>query len=176
MKYHEMKKFENGCSRGLEEPRCPCSPNKCSLSAFSPHQPPEEFYSAGDSVMVRFHSDDTINKKGFHLRYTSTKFQDTLHTRKWCCHPPLQWRTGLLVLEGQVSTDRKGKTPMEDIPIVWKEEYTVHLRVWNTHTKTQGAAKAHMDFARGKWKNPFIFKKKSQFLCLFVSWAECLQD
>lgn len=45
-------------------------------------QPPEEFYSAGDSVMVRFHSDDTINKKGFHLRYTSTKFQDTLHTRK----------------------------------------------------------------------------------------------
>ncbi|KAL8173954.1 UNVERIFIED_CONTAM: Bone morphogenetic protein 1 [Gekko kuhli] len=44
--------------------------------------PPEEVYSAGDSVMVRFHSDDTINKKGFHLRYTSTKFQDTLHTRK----------------------------------------------------------------------------------------------
>ncbi|XP_061871822.1 bone morphogenetic protein 1 isoform X1 [Colius striatus] len=45
-------------------------------------QPPEEVYSAGDSVMIRFHSDDTINKKGFHLRYTSTKFQDTLHTRK----------------------------------------------------------------------------------------------
>ncbi|KAJ7305195.1 hypothetical protein JRQ81_011103 [Phrynocephalus forsythii] len=44
--------------------------------------PPEEVYSAGDSMMVRFHSDDTINKKGFHLRYTSTKFQDTLHTRK----------------------------------------------------------------------------------------------
>uniref|UniRef100_A0A493SV27 Bone morphogenetic protein 1 n=1 Tax=Anas platyrhynchos platyrhynchos TaxID=8840 RepID=A0A493SV27_ANAPP len=36
----------------------------------------------GYSVMIRFHSDDTINKKGFHLRYTSTKFQDTLHTRK----------------------------------------------------------------------------------------------
>lgn len=33
-------------------------------------------------MMIRFHSDDTINKKGFHLRYTSTKFQDTLHTRK----------------------------------------------------------------------------------------------
>lgn len=48
----------------------------------SPRQPPEEVYSAGDSVMIRFHSDDTINKKGFHLRYTSTKFQDTLHTRK----------------------------------------------------------------------------------------------
>lgn len=45
-------------------------------------QPPEEVYSAGDSVLVRFHSDDTITKKGFHLRYTSTKFQDTLHSRK----------------------------------------------------------------------------------------------
>ncbi|XP_036884507.1 bone morphogenetic protein 1 isoform X1 [Sturnira hondurensis] len=44
--------------------------------------PPEEVYSAGDSVLVRFHSDDTITKKGFHLRYTSTKFQDTLHSRK----------------------------------------------------------------------------------------------
>ena len=47
-----------------------------------PCQPPEEVYSAGDSVLVRFHSDDTITKKGFHLRYTSTKFQDTLHSRK----------------------------------------------------------------------------------------------
>lgn len=46
------------------------------------HQPPEEVYSAGDSVLVKFHSDDTITKKGFHLRYTSTKFQDTLHSRK----------------------------------------------------------------------------------------------
>uniref|UniRef100_A0A8C3WW08 Metalloendopeptidase n=1 Tax=Catagonus wagneri TaxID=51154 RepID=A0A8C3WW08_9CETA len=44
--------------------------------------PPEEVYSAGDSVLVKFHSDDTITKKGFHLRYTSTKFQDTLHSRK----------------------------------------------------------------------------------------------
>lgn len=45
-------------------------------------QPPEEVYSAGDSVLVKFHSDDTITKKGFHVRYTSTKFQDTLHSRK----------------------------------------------------------------------------------------------
>ncbi|XP_059958484.1 bone morphogenetic protein 1 isoform X1 [Mesoplodon densirostris] len=44
--------------------------------------PPEEVYSAGDSVLVKFHSDDTITKKGFHLRYTSTKFQDMLHSRK----------------------------------------------------------------------------------------------
>ncbi|XP_077925651.1 bone morphogenetic protein 1 isoform X3 [Halichoerus grypus] len=44
--------------------------------------PPEEVYSAGDSVLVKFHSDDTITKKGFHVRYTSTKFQDTLHSRK----------------------------------------------------------------------------------------------
>ncbi|XP_057689015.1 bone morphogenetic protein 1a isoform X2 [Corythoichthys intestinalis] len=44
--------------------------------------PPEEIYSAGDSVVIKFRSDDTINKKGFHVRYTSTKFQDTLHSRK----------------------------------------------------------------------------------------------
>lgn len=47
-----------------------------------PLQPPEPLYSAGDAVLLHFHSDDTINKKGFHLRYTSTKFQDTLHARK----------------------------------------------------------------------------------------------
>lgn len=46
-------------------------------------QPPEEIYSAGDSIVIKFRSDDTINKKGFHVRYTSTKFQDTLHSRKW---------------------------------------------------------------------------------------------
>ncbi|CAG01622.1 unnamed protein product, partial [Tetraodon nigroviridis] len=44
--------------------------------------PPEEIYSAGDSIVIKFRSDDTINKKGFHVRFTSTKFQDTLHSRK----------------------------------------------------------------------------------------------
>lgn len=34
-------------------------------------------------MLIRFHSDDTISKKGFHIRYTSTKFQESLHTRKW---------------------------------------------------------------------------------------------
>ncbi|XP_051907425.1 bone morphogenetic protein 1-like isoform X2 [Hippocampus zosterae] len=43
---------------------------------------PEEIYSAGDSLVVKFHSDDSIGKKGFHLHYTSTKFQDTLHVSK----------------------------------------------------------------------------------------------
>ncbi|MBN3281561.1 TLL1 protein, partial [Polyodon spathula] len=49
------------------------------LGRFCGSGPPEEIYSAGDSVMIRFHSDDTINKKGFNARYTSTKFQDALH-------------------------------------------------------------------------------------------------
>ncbi|KAG8435188.1 hypothetical protein GDO86_013215 [Hymenochirus boettgeri] len=44
--------------------------------------PPEEIFSAGDSLMIRFHTDDTISKKGFHGQYTSTKFQDALHMRK----------------------------------------------------------------------------------------------
>uniref|UniRef100_A0A671W259 Metalloendopeptidase n=1 Tax=Sparus aurata TaxID=8175 RepID=A0A671W259_SPAAU len=43
---------------------------------------PEEVFSAGDSILLKFHSDDSINKKGFHVRYTSTKFQDTLHASK----------------------------------------------------------------------------------------------
>uniref|UniRef100_A0A3P8UQF3 Metalloendopeptidase n=1 Tax=Cynoglossus semilaevis TaxID=244447 RepID=A0A3P8UQF3_CYNSE len=41
-----------------------------------------EVYSAGDAIVLKFHSDDSINKKGFHVRYTSTKFQDTLHASK----------------------------------------------------------------------------------------------
>ncbi|KAK2117838.1 Bone morphogenetic protein 1, partial [Saguinus oedipus] len=52
------------------------------LGLFCGSGPPEVVYSAGDSVLVKFHSDDTITKKGFHLQYTSTKFQDTLHSRK----------------------------------------------------------------------------------------------
>lgn len=46
-------------------------------------QSPEEVYSAGDAIALKFHSDDSISKKGFHARYTSTKFQDTLHTSDW---------------------------------------------------------------------------------------------
>ncbi|XP_061421245.1 bone morphogenetic protein 1-like [Lethenteron reissneri] len=52
------------------------------LGRFCGSGPPEEVYSSGDSIMIRFHSDDTIGKKGFHARYTSTKFQDALHAKK----------------------------------------------------------------------------------------------
>ncbi|MEJ1276392.1 tolloid-like [Cricetulus griseus] len=52
------------------------------LGRFCGSGPLEEIYSAGDSLMIRLHTDDTINKKGFHARYTSTKFQDALHMRK----------------------------------------------------------------------------------------------
>uniref|UniRef100_A0A8C2VAY4 Metalloendopeptidase n=1 Tax=Chinchilla lanigera TaxID=34839 RepID=A0A8C2VAY4_CHILA len=52
------------------------------LGRFCGSGPLEEIYSAGDSLMIRFHTDDTIGKKGFHARYTSTKFQDALHMKK----------------------------------------------------------------------------------------------
>ncbi|XP_034566354.1 bone morphogenetic protein 1-like isoform X2 [Notolabrus celidotus] len=52
------------------------------LGRFCGSGAPEEVYSAGDAIVLKFHSDDSINKKGFHVRYTSTKFQDTLHTSK----------------------------------------------------------------------------------------------
>nr|XP_060497050.1 tolloid-like protein 2 [Panthera onca] len=52
------------------------------LGRFCGSGPLEEIYSAGDSLMIQFHTDDTINKKGFHARYTSTKFQDALHMKK----------------------------------------------------------------------------------------------
>lgn len=45
-------------------------------------QTPEEIYSAGDALVLKFHSDDSVNRKGFHARYTGTKFQDTLHASK----------------------------------------------------------------------------------------------
>ncbi|GFV68252.1 tolloid-like protein 1 [Trichonephila clavipes] len=32
---------------------------------------PPEFYSSGDTLMVRFRSDDTINTKGFSAAYTA---------------------------------------------------------------------------------------------------------
>uniref|UniRef100_A0AAY4DT21 Metalloendopeptidase n=1 Tax=Denticeps clupeoides TaxID=299321 RepID=A0AAY4DT21_9TELE len=52
------------------------------LGRFCGSGPREEMYSAGEAVLIRFHSDDTISKKGFHIRYTSTKFQEALHTHK----------------------------------------------------------------------------------------------
>uniref|UniRef100_A0A8C2FCN4 Metalloendopeptidase n=1 Tax=Cyprinus carpio TaxID=7962 RepID=A0A8C2FCN4_CYPCA len=52
------------------------------LGRFCGSGPREELYSAGDAVLIHFHSDDTISKKGFHIRYTSTKFQEALHTHK----------------------------------------------------------------------------------------------
>ncbi|XP_031132845.1 dorsal-ventral patterning tolloid-like protein 1 isoform X1 [Sander lucioperca] len=52
------------------------------LGRFCGSGPREEIYSPGGAMLIRFHSDDTISKKGFHIRYTSTKFQESLHTRK----------------------------------------------------------------------------------------------
>uniref|UniRef100_A0A3P9MC72 Metalloendopeptidase n=1 Tax=Oryzias latipes TaxID=8090 RepID=A0A3P9MC72_ORYLA len=52
------------------------------LGRFCGSGPREGIYSPGDVMLIRFHSDDTISKKGFHLRYTSTKFQESLHARK----------------------------------------------------------------------------------------------
>lgn len=44
-------------------------------------QPPEETYSIGDTVLIHFHTDDTISKKGFHIRYKSIRYPDTTHTK-----------------------------------------------------------------------------------------------
>ncbi|XP_034754496.1 dorsal-ventral patterning tolloid-like protein 1 isoform X1 [Etheostoma cragini] len=52
------------------------------LGRFCGSGPREEIYSPEGAMLIRFHSDDTISKKGFHIRYTSTKFQESLHTRK----------------------------------------------------------------------------------------------
>uniref|UniRef100_A0AAQ4Q6C7 Metalloendopeptidase n=1 Tax=Gasterosteus aculeatus aculeatus TaxID=481459 RepID=A0AAQ4Q6C7_GASAC len=56
--------------------------NSHRLGRFCGSGPREGIYSPGSAMLIRFHSDDTISKKGFHIRYTSTKFQETLHTRK----------------------------------------------------------------------------------------------
>lgn len=58
-----------------------CTYSNPSRLSSSP-QPREGIYSPGSVMLIRFHSDDTISKKGFHLRYQSAKFQESLHTRK----------------------------------------------------------------------------------------------
>ena len=61
-------------------------------------QPPEEVYSAGDTIVLLFRSDDSVNKKGFHLRYSSTKFQDMLHDSQWLQNQRGRhdsWQTGM---------------------------------------------------------------------------------
>ncbi|XP_049577209.1 dorsal-ventral patterning tolloid-like protein 1 isoform X2 [Syngnathus scovelli] len=52
------------------------------LGRFCGSGPREGIYSPSDALLIRFHSDDTISKKGFHIRYSSTKFQESLHARK----------------------------------------------------------------------------------------------
>lgn len=64
-------------------PRTPLTLNSIPPFRLLVPQAPEEIYSAGDALVLKFHSDDSITKKGFHVRYTSTKFQDTLHASKW---------------------------------------------------------------------------------------------
>ncbi|KAK9540589.1 hypothetical protein VZT92_003031 [Zoarces viviparus] len=56
--------------------------NSHRLGRFCGSGPREGIYSPGGAMLIRFHSDDTISKKGFHIRYTSTEFQENLHTRK----------------------------------------------------------------------------------------------
>uniref|UniRef100_A0A8C5GVT5 Metalloendopeptidase n=1 Tax=Gouania willdenowi TaxID=441366 RepID=A0A8C5GVT5_GOUWI len=56
--------------------------NSHRLGRFCGSGPREDIYSPGDTMLIRFHSDDTISKKGFHILYTSTKFQENLHSRK----------------------------------------------------------------------------------------------
>ncbi|POI23228.1 hypothetical protein CIB84_013024, partial [Bambusicola thoracicus] len=52
------------------------------LGRFCGSGPPEEIYSAGETLLLHFHTDDTINKKGFHIRYRSIKYPDSVHTKK----------------------------------------------------------------------------------------------
>nr|XP_021507855.1 tolloid-like protein 1 [Meriones unguiculatus] len=49
------------------------------LGRFCGSGPPEEIYSIGDAVLVHFHTDDTINKKGFYIRYKSIRYPETMH-------------------------------------------------------------------------------------------------
>nr|NP_001071840.1 Tolloid protein [Ciona intestinalis]BAE06735.1 Tolloid [Ciona intestinalis] len=45
---------------------------------FCGYESPDTIFSSGDSLLVRFHSDDTVNKKGFQASYSSTVLQDTV--------------------------------------------------------------------------------------------------
>ncbi|KAK7817671.1 hypothetical protein U0070_018635, partial [Myodes glareolus] len=49
------------------------------LGRFCGSGPPEEIYSVGGAVLIHFHTDDTINKKGFYIRYKSIRYPETMH-------------------------------------------------------------------------------------------------
>ncbi|TSM12566.1 Tolloid-like protein 2 [Bagarius yarrelli] len=57
-----------------------CDTKAPSLGRYCGSKPPDEIHSAGDVIIIKFHTDDTINHKGFHIQYTSTQFQDVLHS------------------------------------------------------------------------------------------------
>ncbi|XP_021025680.1 tolloid-like protein 1 [Mus caroli] len=51
------------------------------LGRFCGSGPPEEIYSIGDVALIHFHTDDTINKKGFYIRYKSIRYPETMHAK-----------------------------------------------------------------------------------------------
>ncbi|XP_078284467.1 tolloid-like protein 2 [Rhinoraja longicauda] len=50
------------------------------LATYCGAGPQDVLYSVGNSLLLRLRTDDTIGRKGFHARYTSTKYQHQLHT------------------------------------------------------------------------------------------------
>ena len=104
-------------------------------------QPPEEIYSAGDSVVIKFRSDDTINKKGFHVRFTSTKFQDTLHSRKW----PAGAGRGRAGLRGKRRGPQGRRQPDARKPSATKMNQTKHnsRKTTNRTSAPRGSSSPH---------------------------------
>uniref|UniRef100_A0A8C4QUT2 Metalloendopeptidase n=1 Tax=Eptatretus burgeri TaxID=7764 RepID=A0A8C4QUT2_EPTBU len=49
------------------------------IGRFCGSGPSKPIYSTSSTVMLVFHTDDSVTKKGFQLRFTSTEYQDIVH-------------------------------------------------------------------------------------------------
>lgn len=160
--------------------------SRVSLSSLP--QPREGIYSPGGAMLIRFHSDDTISKKGFHIRYTSTKFQESLHTRKWphtqpvtsdlCATPPLlpwpsPWQREQYSLSPFSSRTRRqdvdARQPREEddtyanicLPL-WLRHRSSSSHSWDEARKTNEiSTRAPAKCGEARWRSsePFLWRR-----------------
>lgn len=68
----------------MSSPRISC---RCSRDSF---QLPPEFLTSGESLLLRFHTDDTIHSKGFSLAYQALEANDDEQVIRKDSHKGLQ--------------------------------------------------------------------------------------
>ncbi|CAK8687745.1 unnamed protein product [Clavelina lepadiformis] len=71
--------FESDCSYDFVEVYDGDADTAVTFGRFCGNEAPDPILSSGNSLLLRFHSDDTINKKGFRARYSSAVLHDSVN-------------------------------------------------------------------------------------------------